>query len=167
MRVFSAIALEILRKLNPTARVTTKLFRGRLNEIDIDTSDEDLVDHTVGESAQFIVATSPKHGNFEAGDILRGEVSGNAQLELSMEDVLVISHPVQHFTFRCIFPAEFGIGAPTVYIDRMVEEEGSRAREEVELSIEDYEPGLKIFEFALPYPPTGTRFRFVWTLYDD
>lgn len=167
MEVFSAIVLEILRKLNPAARVSNRLFRGRLNEAPIETSDEELTDYTEGQSRQFIVATSPKHGNFEAGDILAGEVQGQAQLELEMEDRFVIQAPVQHFGFRCIFPATFGISAPTVYIDRMAEDTRIQAREEVELPIEDYGEGLKRFEFAIPHPPTGTRFRFVWTFDED
>jgi hypothetical protein len=163
MEVFSAIVLEVLRKLNPTARVITRLFRGRLNETAVETSEEELIEHTVGQSAQFIMTASPKHGNFEAGDILSGEVQGKTQLQLNMEDGFVISQPVQHFAFRCVFANGFGIGAPIVYIDRVIEEGRNPARDEILLPIEDHEDGFKKFEFAIPHPPTGTRFRFVWT----
>ncbi|MCW3835030.1 hypothetical protein OM513_03150 [Sphingomonas canadensis] len=168
LRAFTDIALLLLKKLNPTPNTVTTLHRvapGRTEE-QVPVLDQALQRNEEGEYVQFVTTASPKWGNFEVGDVLSRSTSGNAAFEGNMEDTFQISFPVQHFVFRCTFSDALGINAPRLMVTKLIDDGVREARDIIELPIQTGVNGDKAFEYALAYPPVGTRLKFLWSFHD-
>lgn len=168
LRVFTDIALFLLKKLNPTPHTVTTLHRVGQDgtEEQVPVLDQALQRNDDGEYVQFVTSASPKWGNFLVGDVLSRSTSGNAAFEGSMEDTFQISYPVQHFIFRCRFPKSLGINAPRLMVAKLIDDGVREAGDILELPIQSEANGDKAFEYALAYPPVGTRLKFIWSFHD-
>jgi hypothetical protein len=59
-----------------------------------------------------------------------------------------------------------GINAPRLMVTKLIDDGVREARDIIELPILSGVNGDKAFEYALAYPPVGTRLKFLWSFRD-